>query len=59
MKNIIVKAFNEEHGTNYSSLESICADYSPREVFSSWLENEGIIGYTSEILEVLSVLWFL
>ena len=52
----IVQSFNEMNSTNYSSLEEIQEIYSKAEIFQSWLEYEGIYGYTAKILYVLETL---
>ena len=49
-------AFNEMNNTSYSSVEEIQEMYSKAEIFQSWLEYEGIYGYTAKILHVLEIL---
>lgn len=56
MENNIVQSFNEMNSTSYSSLEEIQEIYSKAEIFQSWLEYEGIYGYTAKILHVLETL---
>lgn len=56
MENNIVQSFNEMNSTNYSNLEEIQKIYSKAEIFQSWLEYEGIYGYTAKILHVLEIL---
>lgn len=56
MENNIVQSFNEMNSTNYSNLEEIQEIYSKAEIFQSWLEYEGIYGYTAKILHALKTL---
>ena len=56
MENNLINAFNEMNNTSYSSLEEIQEMYSKSEIFQSWLEYEGIYGYTTKILHVLEIL---
>ena len=56
MENNLINAFNQMNDTNYSSLEEIQEIYSKAEIFQSWLEYEGIYGYTAKILHVLETL---
>lgn len=56
MENNIVQSFNEMNSTNYSNLEEIQKIYSKAGIFQSWLEYEGIYGYTAKILHVLEIL---
>ena len=56
MENNLVSAFNKMNDTSYSSVEEIQEMYSKEEIFQSWLEYEGIYGYTAKILHVLETL---
>ena len=56
MENNLINAFNEMNNTSYSGLEEIQEMYSKAENFQSWLEYEGIYGYTAKILHVLEIL---
>lgn len=56
MENNLISAFNEMNNTSYSSLKEIQEMYSKAEIFQSWLEYEGICGYTAKILHVLETL---
>ena len=56
MENSIIQAFNEMNDTEYKSVEEIQEHFSTAEIFQSWLEYEGIYGYTAKILHVLEIL---
>ena len=56
MENNLINAFNQMNDTSYSSVEEIQEMYSKVEIFQSWLEYEGIYGYTAKILHVLEIL---
>lgn len=56
MENYLVEAFNKMKKTRYPDLESIKKDYGEVEIFRTFLEFEGIIGYTYKILEVVELL---
>lgn len=56
MESNLINAFNEMNNTSYSSVEEIQEMYSKAEIFQSWLEYEGIYGYTAKILHVLEIL---
>lgn len=56
MENNLINAFNEINNTSYGSVEKIQEMHSKAEIFQSWLEYEGIYGYTAKILHVLEIL---
>lgn len=56
MENYLVEAFNEMNRTSYTSLKEIKAEWGEREIFDSFLRYEGLIGYTTVILEVIKTL---
>lgn len=55
-ENIIIQAFNEMNDAEYKSVEEIQEHFSTAEILQSWLEYEGIYGYTAKILHVLEIL---
>nr|DAY96504.1 MAG TPA: hypothetical protein [Caudoviricetes sp.] len=56
MENNIIQAFNEMNDTEYETIEEIQKYFSTAEILQSWLEYEGIYGYTAKILHVLEIL---
>ncbi len=56
MENYLVEAFNEMNETKYPDLESIKKTYGEVEIFRSFLEYEGIYGYTSKILKAIDLI---
>ena len=53
MQKKIIEAFNETHGNCHKSFEEIKNEYSVTEILDTWLEYEGIIGYTRDIIDLL------
>ena len=49
----IIEAFNETYRDNYEGFEEIKKRYSATEILQTWLEYEGIIGYTRDIIDLL------
>lgn len=56
MENYLVEAFNEMNETKYPDLKSIKKVYGEVEIFRSFLEYEGIYGYTSKILRAIDLI---
>ena len=54
MQESIIEAFNDTLGSDYESFEEIKAKYTTVEILQTWLEYEGIIGYTRNIIDLLS-----
>lgn len=54
MQDKIVEAFNESYGCHYEDFEEIKNEYSATEILDTWLRYEGILGYTSHIVDVLA-----
>ena len=50
----ILKAVKAEHDIDYTTIAEAVEEYGMVGVFDCWLKNEGLVGYTSEILEVLA-----
>lgn len=55
-ENNLIQAFNQMNDTEYGTIEEIQKHFSKAEIFQSWLEYEGIYGYTAKILHVLEIL---
>ena len=53
MQKKILEAFNDTLGSDYESFEEIKAKYTTVEILQTWLEYEGIIGYTRNIIDLL------
>lgn len=53
MQGAIIEAFNETYGDIYEDFEEIKNKYSVTEILQVWLEYEGIIGYTRNIIDLL------
>lgn len=53
MQEKILEAFNDTLGSDYESFEEIKAKYTTVEILQTWLEYEGIIGYTRNIIDLL------
>ncbi|MDO5125365.1 MAG: hypothetical protein Q4D35_03200 [Ruminococcus sp.] len=53
-KKEILKYVEWEHGIHYDSVEEAVEEYGMIDVFDCWMKGEGLIGYTSEILAVMS-----
>lgn len=53
MQESIIEAFNDTLGSDYESFEEIKAKYTTVEILQTWLEYEGIIGYTRNIIDLL------
>ncbi len=53
MQESIVEAFNDTLGSDYESFEEIKAKYTTIEILQTWLEYEGVIGYTRNIIDLL------
>ena len=57
MENKLLEAFNEMEHTSYNSVAEIkAAGYSRADIFTAYLEYEGIIGYAAEILRMLEII---
>lgn len=55
MRQELVDAFNEIEHTDFKTLEEIKRLYSKADIVGAWLQYEGIIGYTSNILRVVEL----
>lgn len=55
MRQDLIDAFNEIHHTEFTTLEEIKRSYSKADIVGTWLQYEGIIGYTSRILRVVEL----
>ena len=53
MQESIVEAFNDTLDSDYESFEEIKAKYTTIEILQTWLEYEGVIGYTRNIIDLL------
>ncbi|MBE6855849.1 MAG: hypothetical protein E7500_00245 [Ruminococcus sp.] len=53
MREKIVEAFNETYGNRFKSFEEIRNEYDVTEILDTWLRYEGIVGYTSDIIDLL------
>lgn len=53
MQESIIEAFNDTLGSDYESFEEIKAKYTTVEILQTWLEYEGIVGYTRDIIDLL------
>ena len=53
MREKIVEAFNETYGNRFKSFEEIRSKYDVTEILDTWLRYEGIVGYTSDIIDLL------
>lgn len=56
MEQELLEMLQEATGKAFSSLEAALEEYTGREIFGTWLENEGMIGYTETILDVVKLL---
>ncbi|HWP52206.1 MAG TPA: hypothetical protein VN626_10970 [Clostridia bacterium] len=54
----LLEIINENSGENFSSIEEAREQYSALELLDSWLNYEGIIGYTDKLLAVMDDLGF-
>ena len=53
MRDRIVEAINERYNCRYKDLEEIRKEFSVTEILDTWLNYEGIIGYTRSIIDLL------
>lgn len=53
MQESIHEAFNETFGYDYESFDEIKAKHTTVEILQTWLEYEGIVGYTRNIIDLL------
>lgn len=53
MRKSIIEAFNETFGCDYKSFDEIKAEYTTVGILQTWLEYEGIVGYTRNIIDLL------
>lgn len=53
MQEAIIEAFNETYGDIYEDFEEIKNKHPVTEILQVWLEYEGIIGYTRNIIDLL------
>lgn len=58
-KQNVLEAFNEVKNTGFNSLDDAVEEHGAAYVFDVWLRYIGIVGYTRDILAVLSVLGML
>lgn len=49
----ILEAFNETYNGGFKSFEEIKKGYDTTEILDTWLEYEGIVGYTRDIIDLL------
>ncbi len=57
-KQKVLEIFNEVKNTSFRSLEDAVEENGMEYVFDVWLRYEGIVGYTSDIFEVLNAVGF-
>ena len=55
----VLETFNEVKNTHFTDLKDAVEEYGAAYVFDVWLRYIGIVGYTREILAVLSTLGML
>lgn len=53
MQQKIIEAFNEKYDSDCTDFEIIKNEFPVEEILDTWLEYEGIIGYTREIIDLL------
>ncbi len=53
MQESILEAFNDTFGYDYESFDEIKAQHTTVEILQTWLEYEGIVGYTRNIIDLL------
>lgn len=53
MQQEIIEAFNDTFNCDYKSFEEIKAKYTTVEILQTWLEYEGVVGYTRNIIDLL------
>ena len=53
MEEKIIEAFNETYNGGFKSFEEIKKGYDTTEILDTWLEYEGIVGYTRDIIDLL------
>lgn len=58
VKNEILTAVEWEHKIHYDTVEEAVEEYGMVDVFDCWMKKEGLVGYTADILNVLSVCGF-
>jgi hypothetical protein len=54
----VLEIFNEVKNTQFRTLDDAVEEYGMAYVFDVWLRYEGIVGYTSDIFEVLRAVGF-
>lgn len=52
----LMAAIEEMTDRHFLTLEEVQNEYSPREILDMYLQYEGIIGYTEQIISVLTTL---
>lgn len=57
-KRNVLEIFNEMKNTSFRTLEDAVEEYGMAYVFDCWLRYEGIIGYTTDIFEVLNAVGY-
>ena len=57
-KQKVLEIFNEVKNTSFRNLEDAVEENGMAYVFDVWLRYEGIVGYTSDIFEVLNAVGF-
>lgn len=57
-KQKVLEIFNEVKNTSFRSLEDAVEENGMAYVFDVWLRYDGIVGYTSDIFEVLNAVGF-
>lgn len=53
MQEKILEAFNEKYDSDCTDFETVKNEFSVEEILDTWLEYEGIIGYTRDIIDLL------
>lgn len=53
MQDRIIEAFNERYNCHYKDFEEIRKEFSVAEILDTWLNYEGIFGFTREIIDAL------
>ena len=56
MEQELLEMLQETTGKDFGSLEAALKEYTGREIFGMWLENEGMIGYPVTILDAVKLL---
>ena len=50
----VLDVFNEVKNTDFRTLNDACEEYGAEYIFDTWLRHEGIVGFTRDILAVLT-----